>query len=191
MGKAVSIPTAPTATPAMRGGDDAPAQTGTVAPGPPPASHKRAIVRRSAALLAATAALVAFILLLGDMRRRNVAMERAQRFAEQLTGRVGQDGVLPLNLEPAPAAGQPAGGFRFTWLTRDEAHRLRGSHERILAAYSPGIECNLSPDGRAVLFFESGRFGAAWVSEKEFTALNAAQQRLLEPDAPHAQTGAR
>ncbi len=153
-----------------------------------PATRRREpLGRRLLWLLLATVALVAFILMLGDSRRRSVAMVRAAEYINLLQSRLGPGRSLPLNLafEPdVPATSRP---LRFTWLSREEAESLRQNAEPVLVAQTAPIRCHLQRNGRAVIVFTNGDFRAEWLTLPEFDRLHAAQQaRLGSANSPTA-----
>lgn len=128
-------------------------------------------LRSAVLLLVALTGLVCFILGLGDVRRQRYAVEQARGHAAQYQQRVGDGGMLPLNLEPAP----PPDGVRpmisLEWPDHRTAGVLRERSGRILVAQTVRISQSLRRDGRAVIFFEKGRFDAGWMTEAEFAAI--------------------
>ncbi len=146
----------------------------------------RPSIMRSAILpMVGTLALFAFILVQGDSRRRQRAVDQAQWHMENLAQLVGEAGVLPLNLAPESAPGHPS--KMFEWISRQEARRLRNSHQRVIISHTRNPErIVLGPSGRAVVFFKDGQFSAEWISLSRFEELFAAQQdhiRRLAGDA--------
>lgn len=138
---------------------------------PPTANPRSALFRRLAWLAAATIALVLFILILGDVRRQNVAMVRAREYADELNKRLGAEKLLPLNLEPADTAAASTGKFRFEWLTRDQAFRLRGAPGPLMVAHTVPISADIVRDGRAVILFDNDQFSVLWVRAARFSEM--------------------
>lgn len=154
-------------------------ETVTGASANPVARRRDPLGRRLLWLALATVALVAFILMLGDSRRRGVALIRAAEYITQLQSRQGPGRSLPLNLafEPdVPATSRP---LRFTWLSRDEAATLRKVSDPVLVAQTAPIRCHLRRNGRAVVFFENGDFRAAWLTLPVYDRLLAEQNARL------------
>ncbi len=151
----------------------APPRATTEKPRPP--------VRRSVAVLVvATLALVVFILVLGDIRRKNTPLAQAQWYASQLTDRLGSARALPLNLDVDVSPAHEPKLRRFNRLTPERARTLRQAGRRVVAAYTNPINRVLAPDGRAVVFFEAGSFSAEWLSLAEADVVLAAQQSLIQ-----------
>ncbi|GAG12856.1 unnamed protein product, partial [marine sediment metagenome] len=91
-------------------------------------SRRRTPVSRSVIILVVgTVALFVFILVQGDLRRRQRAMEQAHLHAAALAKRVGEAGALPLNLEPLPTPERKAKTYRVEQLSRRDARHLRKS----------------------------------------------------------------
>lgn len=145
----------------------------------PAARRREPLGRRLLWLILATAALVAFILMLGDSRRRSVALVRAAEYITQLQSRLGPGRSLPLNLAFEPDVLAISKPLRFTWLSREEAEFLRQDSNTVLVAQTAPIRCHLRRNGRAVILFEKGDFRAEWVTLPEFDRLLAAQQVRL------------
>ena len=151
------------------------------------AGRRKSIIRSVIILAIATAVLILFIVLLGDLRRRSFAMSQAKWCQAQLQTRLGENRVLPLNLEldVSPAASSKT--LHFESLAREQAWLLRESDQRIMVAQTAPIRRRLLPDGRAVVFFEEGRFGFEWLRDRDFDRLCGAQGeelRRLASDAP-------
>jgi hypothetical protein len=152
-----------------------------------PARRRRSILRSAAVLAVATIILLVFILALGDIRRRNRAIDQARWHVGVLEERAGGTGVLPLNLEPAASPGRSRSMFE--WLNRDDARHLRASDRRVIAAYTVRPLQLLLRDGRAVVFFAAGRFDVQWVPISQFDELLAAQRdeiHRITAEAPHS-----
>lgn len=150
----------------------------------PPKSPVRSVQKRSTArqlilLGAATVALIGFILLMGDIRRKSAALKRAEVYAAELTGRVGESGTLPLELTTRDSPDVPSQTFRFETLGRDEAFRLREKDGDIMVAWTGLIRGDVLPEGRAAVFYVGKHFSARWVKESDF-----ARQRLAQAAAP-------
>jgi hypothetical protein len=144
------------------------------------------------ALLVATVVLFAFILVQGDVRRRQRAMGQARRYVAALVNRLGEPGALPLNLDPAPAPDRSEGTSSIEPLSREDARLLRASGQRVVAAQTRPVFQVLLPGGRAVVFFADGRFDVEWLSLAKFDELYAAQQaeiRRLAADGPREPAG--
>lgn len=141
-----------------------------------PRHRRRRFVRSVVFLSICTAALLVVILASGDFRRSQRAMEQMRWHASVLTGRVGPSGLLPLNLEPAPAPERLSGMFRIEWMPRDDARLLRGSGKRCAVAQTGALLQVLGREGRAVLFFENGDFDAEWMTLDQFDEQFAKQQ---------------
>jgi len=151
----------------------------------PPKSSVQSVQKRSTAghlilLGAATVALIGFILLMGDIRRKSAALKRAEVYAAELTGRVGESGTLPLDLTTHEARDVPSQSFRFETLGRDEAFRLREREGDIMVAWTGLIRGDVLPEGRAAVFFMGKLFSARWVKETDF-----ARQRTAQAETPH------
>lgn len=136
--------------------------------------------RNSVVLLFAAAALLVFIAVLGDWRRVNNALAQAATHAEFFQTRVGEGGLLPLNLEPDIPPEQRDKYFRMEWLSSDEALRLRSTREPVLAAQSVALPRLVGEDGRAVILFHEGRFRATWMRESEYRGVSSAQRERLK-----------
>jgi len=148
------------------------------------ARRRLSILRSVIVLAVATIALFVFILGQGDARRRQRAMEQAQWHANTLSKRVGESGVLPLNLEPEPAPGRQTDMLES--LSRQEARYLRQSDRRVIVAQTTPVLRVFAPAGRAVIFFQHGRFDVEWLTVAQFDELHAQQQdeiRRLEADS--------
>lgn len=130
-------------------------------------------------LAVATVALLGFMLALRDLRWRQRAMEQAQWHADILAERVGDAGVLPLNLGRTPTPGQTGTGLRLERLSRPEARVLRDSDQRVLVAQIIAPRLTLARDGKAVVLFEDGRFVVEWLTLSELERVRAAQREEL------------
>lgn len=144
-------------------------------------SRPRTPILRTMIVLA-VGTIVLFVLLLAgrDVRWRQRAVSHAEWHAATLAKRVGKTGALPRNLEPLSV---PAGSPRtvdLEWLPRDQAHRLRGVGHRLVVAQTAAPPQLLAPDGRAVIFFENGRFEVEWLTLARFDELRAAQQDAIQ-----------
>lgn len=153
--------------------------------------------KRSASLGARLAiiglAIVGLLVYLGfwrDQRLKRYAQEQGDWYAAQLADRVGETGVLPLNLEVDLTPERKARMFAMQWLSRDDTQRLRAHPDRVLAGHSSLIPRVLAGDGRIVVFFHNRGFHADWSPEAEFQRLLETQQALLgsgnplAPDSP-------
>ncbi len=145
-------------------------------PTTPPIRRHRVRFTSLIILVVAALALLAFIGVLGDVRRQRNAVLQAERHAEVYAARAGETGTLPLNLEPAKA--EPAGTkmISMEWLSADEARLLRKSAGRVIVAWTVAMVRALGQDGRAVIFFEDGRFDVEWVTLARFREIRAAQE---------------
>ena len=124
-------------------------------------------------------ALVVFTFLLGDVRRRHIVLAQAERYTDELQSRVFAPGLLPLNLEIEIPPHLRTRAYAAKFLSRQDAHTLRGTDRRIIAAYTVPIARTLAPDGRGVVFFEEGRFATDWLTLDEFDRLAAEQAEVL------------
>ena len=141
------------------------------------AARRRSVFRSAFFLVLCTIVLFVFILVQGDIRRRQRTVDDAQSYASVLTERIGETGALPLNLELPDDHPPPSCLFR--QLNRRDTHLLRQSDERIIAAYSSPVTRVFAPDGRAVLLFTDGRFDVDWLSLDEFDRAQAAQREEI------------
>lgn len=141
-------------------------------------ARRRSIFRSAFLLVLCTIVLFAFILFQGDIRRRQRTKDDAQSYASVLTARIGDTGALPLNLELPND--HPPPSYPFEWLTRRDAHLLRRSTGRIIAAYSSPVTRILAPDGRTVVLFTDGHFDVEWMSLEEFDTAEAAQREEVK-----------
>lgn len=143
------------------------------------AKRRKSLLRYAILLAIATGALILFILLLGDLRRQSSALAQMKRYTGILTARLGEKRSLPLNLEldvsPEQASGTPA----FEHLSREQAWLLRDRDKRIIVAQTFPVRQRLLFDGRAVVFFEQGRFSFEWFRADDFDKLYAAQVEEL------------
>ncbi len=138
------------------------------------------ILRPIIVLAVGTIVLFLLVLVARDFRWRQRAVAHAEWHAVTLSKRVGEAGALPRNLEPLPV---PAGSPRtvdLEWLTRDQAHLLRGVGRRLVVAQTAAPPQLLAPDGRAVIFFENGRFEVEWLTLARFDELRAARQAAIQ-----------
>ncbi len=153
-------------------------------------SRRRVPIYRSVMfLVVGTIALLVFILVQGDVRRRQRAMEQAKRHVATLAKRVGDAGALPLNLQPEPVPERQPGMFRVECLARQDALYLRKSNRRGIIAQTTPVLQMLALDGRAVIFIENGRFDVNCLKLPEFDERFAAQRddiRRLADDARYA-----
>lgn len=140
----------------------------------PPASSTAASIRKRpvsvqlGVLVFATLGLILFILVMGDVRRKSAALTRGQAYADELSARIGANGVLPLELSPRVFADELSRTYRFEALGRDAAFRLRSAAAPVLAAWTAPIRQDVLSQSRAIVVFENGRFLARWVDEKTF-----------------------
>ncbi len=147
------------------------------------AKRRKRVARTLTSLAIATAGLILFILLMGDLRRHEAAFARAKVYIDQVTQRMGQQHVLPLNLAfrvDEELGELTAARRKFEWLTRKESWLMRGSDRRVLVAYTDPIRRRLMADGRVIVFFEKGVFRSEWVLLEVFDRLVAAQIEELE-----------
>ena len=140
----------------------------------------KSVARPILFLLATTVALAAFILGVGDVRRRSTAMEHARWYAAELQALVPEAGLLPLNLILDVPPTRQTKTYEVVSLAREDARVLRDGGRRILAAHTPTVVRNLAANGRAVIFFEDGRFQRAWLSSPEFEVISSAQSREIK-----------
>lgn len=146
---------------------------GSVESGP---TRSRTPIHRSAIVLTVcTIALLAFIFVQGDSRRRQRAIDQLRRQAATLVERVGESGILPLNLEPDTDPTQQSKAVRVDWLTRQDVRLLRKSAGRKIVVQTIPVRQVLARVGRAVIFFEKGRFDVEWLTLAEFDEQYAAQ----------------
>ena len=137
-------------------------------------SRPRTPIYRSVIVLTiGTIALFIFILVQGDVRRRQRATEQARSYAATLAKRVGDAGTLPLNLGPDQMI------LQIEWLSRQDAGHLRKSAERGIVAQTKPVLQVLAYDGQAVIFFQNGRFDVEWLALSKFDERHAAQRELI------------
>lgn len=154
------------------------------------AKRRKRVARTLTSLVIATAGLILFILVMGDLRLNEAAFARAEVYIDQVTQRMEQPHVLPLNLAfrvDEELGESTAARRKFEWLTRKESWLMRGSDRRVLVAHTDPIQRRLMADGRVIVFFEKGVFGSEWVSLEVFDRLVAEQieelERLAREDA--------
>jgi len=131
-------------------------------------------------LVVAACGLLAFIAALGDFRRQQNALAQLQWYAGTYEARMGNTTLLPLNLDPDVAPERQAKMIRTEWISPNDARILRGSSERVITTYSAPVPRALASDGRAVLFFEHGKFHVEWMDLEAFDQEMQAQQRLID-----------
>ena len=153
-------------------------------------ARRRVLLFRSVLwLVLTTVALLVFILVLGDVRRKNNALAQVTAHAAVYSERVGKDGTVPLNLEVDLStflAGQQVKAFHIEWLSRDDARLLRGSAQSIIVAHTVPLSQTLAPNGRAVVLFTDGKFDVTWMALSQFDAQWEAQQQEVERRAAEA-----
>ena len=145
--------------------------------------RRRRIIRSLFILLVATLALAICIIVMGDIRRHKVAMTAAQAYVDQVSGRVGQQRQLPLNLglrDDTPPEASPVPLRNIEWLTRDQAWLLRRSERRVIAAHSLPIRRRFLEDGCVAVFFEGGRFNLEWMLLPDFDTAQRLQIEEIE-----------
>jgi len=146
----------------------------------PQTPRRRGPVLRSVVLLVVTTvALVVFTLLLGDMRRKKIALDRADWYAARLADRAGPHALLPLNLQVDCTQDLKTKTYAVEWLSRQDAYVLRRSEQRVIAAQTVPISRYLAADGRAVVFFQKGRFKAQWLPLSQFDEFAEAQREEI------------
>ena len=69
--------------------------------------------------------------------------------------------------------------FSMEWLPRKEAYLLREVDGQLMAAQTTEPPQVLAAGGRAVIFFQNGRFEVKWVNLRDFEELRAAQQEQI------------
>lgn len=124
---------------------------------------KRSLFKSSVYLVLASAGLISFILGLGDIRRQRYALEQARWHAANFQKRVGEGGLLPLNLEPESPPPGASQMIALEWPDHQAAAAMREKKGRIIVAKTVPITQILRRDGRAVIAFENGRFDAQWM----------------------------
>ena len=144
------------------------------------APPRSSVFHSAIVLLLATLALVAFICMLGDLRRKNNAITRTRWHADAFARRVAGTDVLPLNLEPDVPPELRNQIIQVEWLPRDAARYLRSSQRRVIVAYTRPLPRVLGSNGRAVVFFQDGRFDVEWLTLSRFDGLFAAQQEEIQ-----------
>ncbi len=154
---------------------DSPATFGADSAASGPARSRTPIHRSAIVLAICTIALLAFILVQGDSRRRQRAIEQLKRQTATLLERVGENDILPLNLEPNTDPTQQSKTLRVEWLTRQDARLLRKSTGRKIVAQTIPVRQVLGREGRAVILFEKGRFDVEWMTLSEFDEQYTAQ----------------
>ncbi len=133
-------------------------------------------ILRSLILLAVTTtALALFILGLGDLRRKHAALGKAGWYAAQLRDRVDGVTALPLNLRIEIPPGMRTRVYAVESLSPEHARLLRGSDQPVIVAQTVPIPRRFTSDGRAVVFFEAGRFDAKWLPLSRYDELAVAQ----------------
>ena len=141
--------------------DSSPARTRT----------RKSPLQSTAVLVIAFLGLVSFILGLGDFRRQRYAVEQARWHAANYQRRMAEGSLLPLNLEPETPPGGATQMIALEWLDRQAALAARQRRGRIIVAQTAPISQVIRRDGRAVIFFQDGRFDVAWLSLAQFNAL--------------------
>jgi len=147
---------------------------------PNPARPRKALIRSLVLLIFAVAALIVFVLFLGDMRRKHVAVSQAKGYAATLRVRQGDGKALPMNLESEWPADVKARSFTFECLSREDAWHLRQSDQQLIVAWTVPIRRVIAPDGRAAVLFHQSSLAWAWLTESEFDRLFSEQERLLD-----------
>lgn len=140
---------------------------------------KKSTGRQLVVLAVATVALIGFILVMGDIRRKSAALTRAQSYAAELSGRMGESRTLPLELTSRRTPNIPSQTFRFESLSRDEAFRLRETVAPVMVAWTGSIRGDVLRPGRVVIFFEEQSFAARWLEEADFADRLARQNVSL------------
>lgn len=131
-------------------------------------AKKKSTGKQLVGLAVATVALIGFILIMGDIRRKSAALTRAQSYAAELAGRMGESRTLPLELTSRLTPDIPSQTFRFESLSRDEAYRLRETAAPVMVAWTGCIRGDVLRPGRVVIFFEEQAFAARWLEETDF-----------------------
>lgn len=148
-----------------------------------PAKRRKRVVRTLSLLVVATVGLILFIIVMGDLRRHERAFALAKTYIDEVSQRVGQQHILPLNLtlQVDENPGETSGpGPTLECLTRYEALLLRSSDRRVLAAQTQPIIRRVMSNGRVVIFFEDGVFSSDWISLGEFKRFVFAQDEEIE-----------
>jgi len=149
-----------------------------------PAPRRPPVLRSAVVLAAGTLATVAFILVLGDVRRKNNALTQARWHAAKFTERIDESGLLPLQLRLDTPPDGAEKMLALDWLPAETAVLLRRAEQRVLAAQTPPVRQDLGLDGRAVIFFQNGRFEVQWLAPSEFDAALTAQKAELRRLSP-------
>ena len=148
---------------------------------PASADARRRSVHRSLALRAvAVLVLLVFIVGLGDFRRKRNALSQAERYADALRKRVGDSGIIPLNLDPEAFDELPQRSIRMEALTREDVRKLRERDGAFLIAWTVPIVQVLGRNGRAVVILDGGRHEVAWLTLDEFDVRRAEQRARLQ-----------
>ena len=155
-----------------------PSDSTPVSAGAPP--RRRMIVRSAGLLAFATIALVLFIVGLGDVRRKSVALEQVRTHADVLETRRQAVGALPMDLAPDTPPDQLKATAGSEFLAPSEVRWLRNHPDRVWVFASKPVARILASDGRAVIFFQAGRFVVEWMTLAEFTHLSETQRELIE-----------
>lgn len=143
---------------------------------------RRSLLKSSIYLVLAFAGLISFILGLGDLRRQRYALEQARWHAANFQKRVGDGGLLPLNLEPPPPPSGASQMIALEWPDHAAASALREKSGRIIVARTVPITQILRRDGRAVIAFEKGRFDVQWLPLSATDPPLPAQSAPTNPD---------
>ena len=70
------------------------------------------------------------------------------------------------------------------WLPAESAVLMRRAEQRVIAAQTAPIRQDLDLDGRAVIFFQHGRFEVQWLAPSEFDAALTTQKAELRRLSP-------
>lgn len=147
------------------------------------AKRRKRVVRGFVFLAAATVGLILFILVMGDLRRHKTAFALAEAYIANVSQRVGDPQILPMNLEFRPDEQTDELGTtrgKMECLTREQAWLLRQSDRRVMAARTGPIRRRLMSDGRVAVFFEQGVFSLEWMLLDAFDRLEIEQRLELE-----------
>ncbi|HNQ24040.1 MAG TPA: hypothetical protein PKK06_13215 [Phycisphaerae bacterium] len=145
------------------------------------AARKRRLARTLVHLGAGVIALVVLAVVLRDEHCRRSALQFAERYRRMLEQeRFNESGLLPLRLEPNEKLATRTPVWRWEWLEREAASRLRQSEGPVIVAYGGSQGLWLARDGRAVLIFHNRRLDVKWLPDAEFSARWSAQQTELQ-----------
>lgn len=146
-----------------------------------PSTPRKPLIRSVLLLGLGVILVFSFILWQGDLRRRRFAMVQIREHGDYLVSKVGPAQLLPLNLAAKDNSNMTHHHFKIDTPTRSQARQLRERPGPILAAYTYPVRQSLRSYGRAVVFFEDGRFQPDWLTLEEFEKVKAKQQAKIKP----------